>query len=83
MSFDTTKLSNFGKNVAKDYGRFRKSNDKMGAEIKAALEAGLSPERIERELMKHINSDEERVDLASVVLANEQIEERKRDGKRD
>lgn len=58
--FDRSRLSNAGKNVAKDYARFRKSCDTLMARVDEAIEAGLTTADIEGTMLRFCTPSEMR-----------------------
>ncbi len=72
--YETTRMANFGRDTAKAYGRFLKTQDRLAEEINDAVTSGIKPLKVAHDLMGRCASQEERINLLTVLSALTHLE---------
>lgn len=73
MDYDASRIANFGRDTARAYGSFLRSEKKLCDEINAAIEAGIKPIKITHDVLGRCSTRETQIDLMSALLALAQM----------
>lgn len=69
MQYDSSRVANFGRDTARMYRTFLRSQERLVLEINEAIEIGISPIKVAHDLLGRCPDREAMLDLLSVLSA--------------
>lgn len=67
--YDSSRIANFGRDATRAYNAFGKARERLVKEINSALISGISPTKINHDLMGRCGNRKEMEDLMTVLYA--------------
>lgn len=74
MSYDASRMANFGRDTSRAYTTLLRSEERMVIEINEALEEGVSPLKVAHDLVGRCSDREAMVNLVVVISALSKME---------
>lgn len=71
--YDASRVANFGRDTSSAYSKFVRSEQKLIDEINDAIDNGVKPVKIAHDVMGRCRSQEDRLNLLSVLVASSKM----------
>lgn len=74
LEYDASRMANFGRDIARTYAAFLRTQDKLCTEINTAIDSGITPTKIAYDVMGRCGTQQEAINLLSVLTASVRVE---------
>lgn len=66
-SYDSSRMANYGRDMAREHARMIKTRDRFVKEVKLGLDSGISPLKLGHDLIGRCNGRDEMLSLVSIL----------------